>query len=39
MRAPAKATIAAWRSSVRLLPLTWRELGMRLGEVAVEDLA
>jgi hypothetical protein len=42
MRAPEKATIAAsssWRSSVTLLPSTWRELGMRLGEVAVEDLA
>jgi hypothetical protein len=39
MRAPDKATIAAWRSSATLLPSTWRELRMRLSEVAVEDLA
>jgi hypothetical protein len=39
IRAPDKATIAASRSSAMLLPSTWRELRMRVGEVAVEDLA
>jgi hypothetical protein len=35
---PRQATIASWRSSAEL-PWSWRELWMRVREVAIEDLA